>query len=763
LNGNGCTTPNGSRERFEYVNGLLTASTDPLGNRYTYEYDEQLNLRQATAPDGFAQTWLFNKLGNCIKYTSATGASQWMEYDLKNRITRLNEPDGNERQIEYDALDNITLLKSREAESRFEYTQISNLAARHEGGHTVKFEYNTSGHLTGITNQKGLSYRFELDAEGLVTAETAFDGKTNRYTRDAAGNIIETRLPGGNTVQYQYDLMNRLTQVQYTGGERLSYTYNRSGQLLTATSPVAELSFEYDELGRKIKETQNGVAVTALYDAAGNRTQVNSTLGAAIRNTYNNMHNITGRVSGNWNCQMQYDAMGRELKRILPAGLQNQWNYDNGGNPVQQQIQQQGNSQRTRRYQWQPGQRLQQVADSVHGLSTFEYDVLGNLTGAVHEKGGRQYRPADAANNFHHQPEMTDTFGDNGQLLETEGFSCTYDEYGNLAQKLYRNGEKWSYRWYASGMLKEVEKPTGETVYFEYDALQRRILKQAGNKKTKWVWDGDVPLHEITQTVFDGSNHEELLTWIFDENSHVPAARLQNGKAASVITSHLGTPIEMYDENGTLEWAAETGIWGEMRSFEGQAAACPFRFQGQYADEETGLYYNRFRYYDPESGQYISKDPIGLQGGIQLYGYVHNTNAWVDPFGLGGFLFRGDNSYKGGDVGLPLGSKADILTPWEHVRRRSNGESSIFTSFTEKKGIAEKFGKTSKVSLADLKALEADGKIKIHTPESVAEMMKKSGNKKLIKDANNVKDIMLKNKEFLIEGTIDKTHIKGCS
>ena len=62
---------------------------------------------------------------------------------------------------------------------------------------------------------------------------------------------------------------------------------------------------------------------------------------------------------------------------------------------------------------------------------------------------------------------------------------------------------------------------------------------------------------------------------------------------------------------------------------------CPFRYQGQYEDEETGLYYNRFRYYDPSTGAYISQDPIGLAGGNPtLYGYVSDTNSWVDTLGL---------------------------------------------------------------------------------------------------------------------------------
>lgn len=63
---------------------------------------------------------------------------------------------------------------------------------------------------------------------------------------------------------------------------------------------------------------------------------------------------------------------------------------------------------------------------------------------------------------------------------------------------------------------------------------------------------------------------------------------------------------------------------------------CPFRYQGQYEDEETGLYYNRFRYYSPETGGYISQDPIGLTGGLYLYGYVCDLNLWIDLFGWHG-------------------------------------------------------------------------------------------------------------------------------
>ena len=90
----------------------------------------------------------------------------------------------------------------------------------------------------------------------------------------------------------------------------------------------------------------------------------------------------------------------------------------------------------------------------------------------------------------------------------------------------------------------------------------------------------------------------------------------------------------MTDARGKLQWAAEIGTYGDLRDVHGYRQACPFRWPGQYEDAETGLYYNRFRYYDPDAGGYVSQDPIGLAGGMALYAYVHDPLGWVDPFGL---------------------------------------------------------------------------------------------------------------------------------
>jgi RHS repeat-associated protein len=104
---------------------------------------------------------------------------------------------------------------------------------------------------------------------------------------------------------------------------------------------------------------------------------------------------------------------------------------------------------------------------------------------------------------------------------------------------------------------------------------------------------------------------------------------------------HLGTPQELTDHEGKVAWEAGYKAWGQAKQAISAAAEQagfknPIRFQGQYLDEETGLHYNRYRYYDPESGRFVSRDPIRLNGGINLYAYGANPVGWLDPLGLAG-------------------------------------------------------------------------------------------------------------------------------
>jgi RHS repeat-associated protein len=124
------------------------------------------------------------------------------------------------------------------------------------------------------------------------------------------------------------------------------------------------------------------------------------------------------------------------------------------------------------------------------------------------------------------------------------------------------------------------------------------------------------------------------ITWVFEPESFAPLAKLTTTERFGIVTDHLGTPTAMLDEQGKHVWGADIGVYGDLRNVVGEKAACPFRWPGQYEDEETGLYYNRFRYYDPEAGGYVSQDPIRLMGGLGLHRYVADSLSNTDPFGL---------------------------------------------------------------------------------------------------------------------------------
>ena len=236
--------------------------------------------------------------------------------------------------------------------------------------------------------------------------------------------------------------------------------------------------------------------------------------------------------------------------------------------------------------------------------------------------------------------------------MEQDGkWHCKYDKDGNLTERYIGTGrwldgkkEHWKYRWNADGSLAKVVRPDGEEVTFEYDALGRRLSKSFGTTITRWKWNGNVPLHQWIQhrtySWNDGNwemeqEHSGRLLWLFDERSFVPVAMIKEGKAYSIMTDHLGTPTQAYDSEGNEVWSRMLDMDGNVLEETGNIGMIPFLFQGQYFDCETGLAYNRFRYYSPQMGIYVSQDPIRLAGGIlNLYGYVYDANHYVDILGL---------------------------------------------------------------------------------------------------------------------------------
>jgi RHS repeat-associated protein len=188
-------------------------------------------------------------------------------------------------------------------------------------------------------------------------------------------------------------------------------------------------------------------------------------------------------------------------------------------------------------------------------------------------------------------------------------------------------------------MLTKVTRPDGLEVTFTYDALGRRVTKKSGAAETRWIWDGDVILHEL-------HSDRPPDTWYHEPESFTPLAKTTAGRTYHIVADHIGTPTALYGVGGDVVWEGQVDVFGAIDRSAGADVTCPIGRPGQYEDEETGLRYNRYRYYDAQLGAYVGQDPISVEGGLALFGYVWNSLCWVDPWGLdevlgSGLVYRG--------------------------------------------------------------------------------------------------------------------------
>jgi len=131
---------------------------------------------------------------------------------------------------------------------------------------------------------------------------------------------------------------------------------------------------------------------------------------------------------------------------------------------------------------------------------------------------------------------------------------------------------------------------------------------------------------------------EQSILYCYEPGSYAPLARVdqaegQEQKVYYFHTDQIGTPLEMSNSEGEIVWQATYRSWGAIEQLTINEVEQNLRFQGQYSDAENGLHYNTFRYYDPEIGRFVAQDPIGIDGGLNLYRYVPNPNTWIDPWG----------------------------------------------------------------------------------------------------------------------------------
>ncbi|MGI3224109.1 RHS repeat domain-containing protein [Streptomyces sp. GTA36] len=276
----------------------------------------------------------------------------------------------------------------------------------------------------------------------------------------------------------------------------------------------------------------------------------------------------------------------------------------------------------------------------------YAYDAAGNLTqGQWQERRPgqpTQFAPLAGGGPAHRS-------GSSGDVR------YEYDAQGRVVQRrkkrLSRKPDVWRYTWDSQDRLVGVVTPDGTQWAYRYDPFGRRIAKERFGpdgetvvEQVLFAWDAFVLAEQVT---LSGDDAPRCTVWDWERDRFSPVTQIDRVPSRdhpqewideqfhSIVTDLVGAPAELVDDQGELAWQARTTVWGVGLSDPGaDRAYCPLRFPGQYHDPETALNYNYHRHYDPETGQYVSSDPLGLAPGPNPRAYVPNPFTEVDPLGL---------------------------------------------------------------------------------------------------------------------------------
>jgi RHS repeat-associated protein len=637
--------PDGQSTYHEYdAQGRLLAIRYPDHSRHVFEWNDLGQLLGETLPDGGRRQFAYDALGRRTTAEDEHGGVSRYQWDAVGRLLQTTAPSGASRQFSYNAYGRITAETDELGRvTRFEYADDLHLVSRriNPDGSELKYRYDHAQLLlTEIENEVGERYRLDYTPNGLIRQESGFDGRRTAYAYDLNGQLLEKTEFGDDGSQlitaYQRDAAGRLLVKTLPDGVKVEYRYDGLGRLVSVDDGQDHpLEFEYDVHDRLITEHQGWGTLRYGYDVSGqlkhlrlpdnSRLEYHRAKGGALTAIDLNGTRLTNH---------QFEC-GRERQRQQGL-LLSDYAYDEQGRLQAHAVRQNQRPLYRREYAYSANGNLLQISDTRHGERRYQYDPLDRLTGVRH---GREQAPE----NFTHDPAGNLLIHDRPGPWQLKGNRLRrhadrhydYDAYGNLIRE--RRGENVTvYTYDSQHRLIGLTLPDGRTASYRYDAFGRRIDKTVNGHSTQFFWQGD-------QLVAESSpNHYR--SYLYEPGSFRPLALL-DGKGPKKACpfyyqlDHLGTPQELTNYGGEIVWSARYTAYGKVSQIThggGEQLEQPLRFQGQYFDAESGLHYNRHRYYHPDTGRYLTPDPVKLAGGLNAYRYTPNPTGWVDPLGLSG-------------------------------------------------------------------------------------------------------------------------------
>jgi RHS repeat-associated protein len=674
------TEPDGAVWLLRYDRGALGDVTDPFGRHvhYVRDYQNQIIGIQSSSgqevrvrtDDTWTEETIEDGIGLIVRRKldlhlnpthteDARGPVNRSEYDKLGRLTHSQRADGSSYHLEYDPEDRITrLVDTRGAQWRARYSTYGDCLEQIDAlGRAHRFAWDVEGRLSAIENPRSERARFVYDIAGNLSRIQHFDDGVEAIRYDRASRLVGRKMPDGTELTFKRDVVGNLVDVGIGDKKLRSFEYDSYGRPVRATTIESEVSIEYAVGGRIQAEVQNGRRIEYDYsprgflakrtfagsqvgpllfehDSRGRLRRLSTDAGPVQSFEYDGRDQCTERTLGPVTETRQYDLQGR-LRHQAVGGINARgFDYDSEGALIELVDRLRGR----RQYQFDPADQLLASIDDKLGSHLYQYDANGNLTAKdtealVYDWGNRLRQLGDTV--FERDA--------NGQIVHQA--SVERDD---------------RYEWDGVGQLVCVRHRDGAATRFGYDAFGRRVFKdhqpappQKGPSdslagfawahtplpgepttpakmrrtllegRTDYYWSGDELLAEVRPT---GVTEYAMRGFVCD-------ALWENGKLHHVVNSQQGVPQELVDEHGKLAWQGTFDDWGKLVAEKG-SISCRLRMPGQLADDETGLHYNRFRYYSPDAGQFISPDPIAFEGGSNFYRFAPNPTNWIDPLGL---------------------------------------------------------------------------------------------------------------------------------
>ncbi len=445
-------------------------------------------------------------------------------------------------------------------------------------------------------------------------------------------------------IEEQGDALGRETRRASTKGFRLEQSWDAVGQLVTQDAGRGASALDELHAAMAAPSPDSGAHRRYRWDKAGAPTGIDDALSGETR--------------------YRYDANGQVAEASFGDGFRERFDYDAAKNVVGVKVEgPQVGPGIGGLLAWRstPG-GVVQLAQGPNGESiALTHDVCGRVVERRVERKGFRPKTWKYGWDAHDRLVRCDN-------PEGETWFYRYDPFGRRLTKVRKLADK-ELAWTAGKFPHLLPAAAREATKIWTWPEPPRGSGAPGDTRppvvgTHFTWDGDVVAEEAPLRLDGAVDWAYATCWHFEPGGFRPLAKqAANGTLLHIANDHLGTPREMFDEGGHLRWAASFTTWGVIRGIQlpreetySTAAAiyprrsargdfgskteghpaneCTLRFQGQQADCETGLYYNRYRHYDPIAQQYVSTDPIGLVGGDRPQGYVANPTAWVDPSGL---------------------------------------------------------------------------------------------------------------------------------